>query len=278
MKCSPLRKNMHRSYGYMLVNSFGLLFVIVIFNSLASNLDVIASVSNNTTREQSLQQFTPNNLTSGAASDIYNTREFALENNIKNLFILIPNEGHHGPAEDDEARYLDQSFVPEDLVLSRGTNVVWFNGDVGHEHDIVVSSDKGSSSPIYRTGQFSEFEARNYTFNEIGHFPYADTVEYENGYVMRGNISVIDEDTLSQKQTSEGNSTTIGLLMIPTEAVTQHIQDLQNSNFLVDSMHTFPDLRDGNEQTLIVWTAPDSSDISTITTQLTEISQQLPYS
>lgn len=151
MKCSPLRKNMHRSYGYMLVNSFGLLFVIVIFNSLASNLDVIASVSNNTTREQSV---TPNNLTSGAASDIYNTREFALENNIKNLFILIPNEGHHGPAEDDEARYLDQSFVPDDLVLSRGTNVVWFNGDVGHEHDIVVSSNKGSSSPIYRTGQF----------------------------------------------------------------------------------------------------------------------------
>jgi hypothetical protein len=56
---------------------------------------------------------------------------------------------------------LDQSFVPEDLVLNRGTNVICFNGDVGHEHDIVISSDEGSSSTIYQTGQFSEFQARN---------------------------------------------------------------------------------------------------------------------
>jgi hypothetical protein len=40
--------------------------------------------------------------------------------------------------------------------------------------------------------------------------------------------------------------------MVPTEAVTRHTQSLQNSNFMIDSMHTFPDLRDGNEQTSII--------------------------
>ena len=84
----------------------------------------------------------------------------------------------------------NHSFLKLQLV-SKGTNVIWFNGDVGHEHDIIVMSDADSTSPIYQTGEFTEFEARNYTFNEVrSNFSYADTVEYDNGYIMRGNISV----------------------------------------------------------------------------------------
>lgn len=43
--------------------------------------------------------------------------------NVKNLVILIPNERHHGPGEDNEARFIDQSFVPEIAVVSPGTKV-----------------------------------------------------------------------------------------------------------------------------------------------------------
>jgi hypothetical protein len=75
--------------------------------------------------------------------------------NVKNLVILIPNERHHGPGEDNEARFIDQSFVPEIAVVGPGTNVFWFNGDGGHEHDIVCpppyGKDESSSaefSPI----------------------------------------------------------------------------------------------------------------------------------
>jgi hypothetical protein len=39
--------------------------------------------------------------------------------NVKNLVILIPNERHHGPGEDNEARFIDQSFVPEIAVVSQ---------------------------------------------------------------------------------------------------------------------------------------------------------------
>ena len=46
-----------------------------------------------------------------------------LGNNIKNLVILIPNEGHHAAGEDNEARFLDQHFVPENAVVNTGTTV-----------------------------------------------------------------------------------------------------------------------------------------------------------
>ena len=156
--------------------------------------------------------------------------------------------------------------------------MVWFNGDVGHEHNIAVSGSGSGSNPLYQTGEFSEFDARNYTFNEIGDFNYADTVEYENGFIMRGNISVADGGTPSQQEVIGGNAQTVGLLMVPTEELAQHTQDLQNRGFVIDSTHNFPDLREGDGQTLVVWEAPENSDTSTILTGLAEVSQQFPYS
>jgi hypothetical protein len=36
-----------------------------------------------------------------------------LGNNVKHLVIVIPNEGHHGLGEDDEARFIAQPFFPQ---------------------------------------------------------------------------------------------------------------------------------------------------------------------
>ncbi|MGH9978206.1 MAG: cupredoxin domain-containing protein [Nitrososphaeraceae archaeon] len=274
----------------------GLLFVFVYFSPLGSrDQNVFGSVSNDDdgiddgiAADESLQQSLPNNGTSGVATNIYDAHEFNVGDNALNLFILIPNEGHHGPGEEDEARYLNQPFVPESVTVSPGTNVVWFNGDVGHEHNIAISDSRnggGGPTPLYQTGEFSEFDARNYTFNEIGDFSYADTVEYENGFIMRGNISVTDDnnyDTSSPQGTTEAAtpSQTMGLLMVPTEDLAQYTLDLQSRGFVIDSTHNFPDLREGDEQTLVVWEASESSssDTPTILADLAEVSQQLPYS
>jgi hypothetical protein len=43
-----------------------------------------------------------------SAESIFNTKTMTLGNNIKNLVILIPNEGHHAAGEDNEARFLDR--------------------------------------------------------------------------------------------------------------------------------------------------------------------------
>ena len=50
-----------------------------------------------------------------------------LGNNIKNLVILLPNEGRHAAGEDNEYRFLDQNFVPENAIINAGTTVSWFN-------------------------------------------------------------------------------------------------------------------------------------------------------
>jgi plastocyanin len=258
----------------------GLLFVLLYWSPFGLD-KAFGSISeddadDNSATEQSAQQLLPDNGTSGIATSIYDTHEFDVGDDVQNLFILIPNEAHHGPGEEDEARYLNQPFVPESVTISPGTNVVWFNGDVGHEHNLAISGGSGSApNPLYQTGEFSEFDARNYTFNDVGDFSYADTVEYENGFIMRGNTSVTDS---SQQGTSGVNPQSVGLLMVPTEDQAQYIQDLQSRGFVIDSTHNFPDLREGDEQTLIVWEVPENSDTSTIIADLAEVSQQFPYS
>jgi hypothetical protein len=95
---------------------------------------------------------------------------------------------------------------------------------------------------------------------------------------MRGNISVTDGDgTSSQQQITGDNARTVDLLMVPTEDLAQHTQDLQSRGFVIDSTHNFFDLREGDEQTLVAWKAPENSDISTVLVGLAEVSQQFPY-
>jgi plastocyanin len=261
----------------------GLLLLLMYFSPLGLHDHIVyGSVSDDDdddeTAGQPLQQSLPNNNeTSGAAKEVFDTHEFNADG-AQRLFILIPNEGHHGPGEENEARYLNQPFVPESVTVSPGTNVVWFNGDVGHEHNIAISGSGSGSNPLYQTGEFSEFDARNYTFNEMGDFSYADTVEYENGFIMRGNISVADSSTSSQQDVTGANPQTVGLLMVPTEDLTQHTQDLQSRGFVIDSTYNFPDLREGDEQTLVVWEAPENNDTSTTIADLAGVSQQFPYS
>jgi hypothetical protein len=112
-----------------------------------------------------------------SAKSIFETHRMVLKNNIKNLVILIPNEGHHGP-QADEDRFIDQPFIPQNPVLNEGTGVIWLNGDVGHEHNIVVTNNS-TGDTIYESGSFPEFEVRSLVVNETGNYHYADTDEYE---------------------------------------------------------------------------------------------------
>lgn len=110
------------------------------------------------------------------ATNLFETGQMILSNNVKRLVIPIPDEGHHGPGEEDESRFIAQPFVPQNVVVRPGTQVVWYNGDVGHEHNIVVDDNNGNQ--IFQTGEFTELVAsRPITFNNTGNFQYADTVE-----------------------------------------------------------------------------------------------------
>ncbi|MGH9979205.1 MAG: cupredoxin domain-containing protein [Nitrososphaeraceae archaeon] len=116
----------------------------------------------------------------GEVQSIYDDYSLATGENVKNLVILIPNEAHHGPAEEDESRFIDQPFVPDTAVVSPGTNVYWFNGEAGHKHNIVVK-DNSTGQTLYQTAEFTEFETRNQTFNKVSEYNYEDTVAYDQG-------------------------------------------------------------------------------------------------
>src|SRR5918999_3331984 len=215
------------------------------------------------------------------ATSIYDSGQMVLGNNVKHLVIVIPNEGHHGPGEEDEARFIAQPFLPQNATVGPGTQVAWFNGDVGHEHNIVVRDANGAQ--LFETGEFDELEtSRPITFNITGDYEYADTVEYEGGFVMTGTIRVADQgDTVTPTPTPTATFDTVGALMVPSMDLQSIVADIEDAGFGIDSMHSFKDLRGGqsdtgDEQTLVIWTA-NGMDLNEIGSRLQAISEPLPY-
>jgi plastocyanin len=73
------------------------------------------------------------------ASYVYHTANMVLGNNIKNLVTLLPNENHEPPNYQHyqlrkDLRVMNQTYVPDNVVVNSGTTIVWFSNDVGHLH------------------------------------------------------------------------------------------------------------------------------------------------
>ncbi len=213
------------------------------------------------------------------AENLFNTRTMVLGNNVENLVILIPNEGHHGPNEESEARFLEQQFVPETAVINSGTTVAWFNGDVGHERTVNVSNANGGSI-LFSTGEITDMQvSKTITFNSTGTYNYE--AEGDPGVTMRGAITVGNIQS-PVANSANGEIDTVGVLMVPTQAKDTYIQEVENGGLTVDSTYDFSDLRGGQQgtgdvQTLIVWTSV-GKDLNSVVSPLSEISSTLPYS
>ena len=138
----------------------------------------------------------------------------------------------------------------------------------------------GSNNQIFQTGEFSELEAsRSVSFNNTGNYRYADTVEYEEGFIMTGNITIVDQ--VNNVATTSAGFDTVGALMVPLEDRQSIVASLRSAGFGINSMHNFQDLRseeeeNGDQQTLLVWTA-NGMEMSEITSTLQQISEDLPY-
>ncbi len=267
----------NRAYKDRRMNQSPILCIIVIsfsvlFIHLSTNTNTIFGQGNNDT--------TINQQPNINAADLFNTQKMVLGNNVKNLVILIPNEGHHGSNEDSEARFLEQQFVPATAVISPGTTVSWFNGDVGHERTVDVKDTDGNSL-LFSTGEIADMQISNtHTFNNSGTYNYE--AEGDPGVTMQGTIVV--DDNIQAPVTNSNNTAldTVGVLMVPTQDIDTYIQDIQNGGLEIDSTHDFTDLRGGQKgtgdvQTLIVWTT-DGKDLDSVIAPLSEVSSTLPYS
>ena len=259
--------------------NFGkLIIVFAVFSVMASFLN-LASSSNVVFAQVPSNSGIGNNQPNINADNLFNTKTMVLGNNVKNLVILIPNEGHHGPNEDKEARFLEQQFVPETAVINSGTTVAWFNGDVGHERTVNVKDANGGSG-LFSTGAITPMEvSKTNTFSSPG--TYNDEAEGDEGVIMKGAITVTNIQSPVANSANSGIDT-VGVLMVPTQDKDMYIQEVRDGGLTVDSTHDFKDLRGGQKgtgdvQTLIVWTS-QGKDLNNIISPLTEISNSLPYS
>ena len=60
------------------------------------------------------------------AANLFNTKTMVLPSSVKNLVILVPDEAHHSPTASPAKRFINQTYLPENAIISRGTNLVWF--------------------------------------------------------------------------------------------------------------------------------------------------------
>jgi len=247
------------------------------------------------------------------AKSIYDTGTAVLGSNVKNLIILIPDEAHHGNGEAKENRFIEQSFLPQTAVINKGTKVIWFSGDVSHEHQIILNNDQS----LFDSGTLPEFtESNPMVFNTVGNFGYIspdiDQEAVQKGFVMKGDVKVIDQPnvlnsnanntvigssaitpssdeatqvaaaTPSSTATSNNNIETVGVFMVPTKDIDKYVQDFKSNGFSIDSTYSFKDLRGlardtGSEQTLLVWTAGPTMTIDSAISALKDIGEKLPY-
>ncbi len=269
-------------------------FCLVIISALTLLASITFAISSSAFAQQNISSASSDsNSSSGvdsqpnlSAESIFNTKTMTLGNNIKNLVILIPNEGHHAAGEEDEARFLDQHFVPENVVVNTGTTVQWFNGDAGHERTIDVKDSDGNS--VFNTGEITDSQpSGTFTFSNPGEFNYE--AEGDPGVTMTGSITVENvqspvtpSNTAVSSNSNSSNIDTVGILMVPTQDIDEYISQITGAGITVDNTYDFKDLRGGQEgtgdtQTLIVWTT-GGKDLSGSLSSLSELSADLPYS
>jgi plastocyanin len=221
------------------------------------------------------------------ASDLFETKSLKLSPNIKHLVILIPNEGHESQNAGDvssDQRLINQPYLPQRAEVNRGTMVVWFNGDVDHDHKITLTNGANLENTIFDSSTFAYDESSEpIVLNDTGTFNYyqTDVNNEDEDYVMNGTITVVDEQSLDGNNNVntgvQGNADTAGVLMVPASDVDTYTQELKNNGFAVDSTQNFNDIRAGDEQVLLVWTT-SGIDLENVISTLQRITQTLPYS
>jgi hypothetical protein len=221
------------------------------------------------------------------ASDLFETKSLKLSPNIKHLVILIPNEGHESQNAGDvssDQRLINQPYLPQSAEVNRGTMVVWFNGDVDHDHKITLTNGANLENTIFDSSTFAYDEpSEPIVLNDTGTFNYyqTDVNNEDEDYVMNGTITVVDQQSLDGNNNLntgvQGNADTTGVLMVPASDVDTYTQELKNNGFAVDSTQNFNDIRAGDEQVLLVWTT-SGIDLDNVISTLQRITQTLPYS
>jgi hypothetical protein len=225
------------------------------------------------------------------AVNLFNTKTMVLPSTVNNLVILVPDEAHHSPTASPAKRFINQTYLPENAIVSPGTTLVWFSDDKNHDHFINLINAKNNAS-IFSSGAFAFNTAtKPVKLNNTGDYIYSDPENAKSkevgvtGYVMTGTVRVVDQPLSSTSGSSTSattNSTaakfdTVGALMVPAKTVSQYISEFKNRGLEVDSTQQFKALRNGSQQALLVWSS-NGMDLNKVLAAINQITATLPYS
>jgi plastocyanin len=214
-----------------------------------------------------------------SAQDVYQNRMMAFGDSIKNIIILLPNEGHESPALPKDQRIINQPYVPENIIINPGTNIVWLNGDVGHTRTITLVDENGDQ--VYSSGKFDFNTVTNpLVLNKTGKFTYseADVNQDDPKFVMQGIITASENPSSDR---TNGTSDTVAFFMVPAKDLDKQVSEITKNGIDVLDKYTFKDLRGGQkgtgpEQTLLLLGSKDGQ--SQLISTLQSIASTLPYS
>jgi plastocyanin len=229
------------------------------------------------------------------ASDIYQYYTMVLGKDIKNLVIVIPNEGHEDPTQPKELRVVNQPYLPQNAVVNVGTTVTWFSGDAGHQHSITIV-DNNTKNVVFESGPFNNFAAsKPITFNNTGTFTYSGPSfdKMVPNYKMNGTVTVVDQPlsisfnsntTASSPSGAPNNNVdTIATLMVPANIRDKIVSALQGQGFGIDNQYPFMSLRGGGSttggdknQVLLVLTS-SGKNLNEVISALSNIVPTMPY-
>ena len=239
------------------------------------------------------------------ASHIYQYYTMVLGKDIKNVVIVIPNEGHEDPTQPKELRIVNQPYLPQNAVVNVGTTVNWFNADVKHPHRITLV-DNNTKNAIYDSGIIKNYTAsRPIKFNNTGTFTYSGPSfdKAVPSYKMNGTITVVNQPLFTSFNTTTASATslssvaartsttnttknvdTITTLMVPANLLNKAISEIKSQGFGIDNQYPFKSLRGGGSspgedknQILLVLTSSDKS-LNEVIAALNKISPTMPYS
>jgi plastocyanin len=229
-------------------------------------------------------------------SNIYQTQTIILGKNIKNLVILIPNEGHEDPTVPKDLRVINQPYVPQNAIVNIGTTVRWLNADAGHRHSITLV-DNNTKNIVYDSGRFDNFNAsKPFMLNNPGTFTYSGP-SYDRAvpnYKMNGTVTVVKQPLATNFNNTNNPASsgvvvrnnsidTIATLMVPSKLLSKTISELKSQGFTIDNQHSFTSIRGGGsaaggdkQQVLLVLTS-SGKNLNQVSSTLAQVASTLPY-
>ena len=155
-----------------------------------------------------------NNQNNIDAKSIYENETLIVPSDVSNFIILIPNEAHESIDEEKHKLISDHNsyFIPTNLVISKGTNISFFNADAPwdtpHPHTIILKewsltdsdsedNEKEEGNIVYTSVKLDYTNATESFSLNPGKYSVTDKV-----YTFsKGSITVLDNNNATKDST-----------------------------------------------------------------------------